>query len=85
MFEYRGISERSNMLTEVISFRQEVAALLSEYLQRRIAAGELRPHEPRVTIHMLVSSMLILLFLDQPFEPFVEQFVETIVDGIRAT
>jgi AcrR family transcriptional regulator len=77
------LSPRSNIVTEVISLRQAVVALLSEYLQRRVAAGELRPHEPLVPLHMLVSSLLILLLLDQPFEPYVEQFVETILDGIR--
>ncbi len=77
------LSPRSNMLTEVISLRQAGVALLSEYLQRRVAAGELRPHQPLVPMHMLVSSLLILLILDQPLEPYVEQFVETILDGIR--
>lgn len=79
------LSPRSNVLTQVISLRQEVVALLSVYLQRRIAAGELRPHQPFVPMHMLVSSLLILLLLDQPLEPYVAQFVETILDGIHAT
>ncbi len=79
------LSPRSKMLTEVISFRQEAVGLLSEYFQRRIAAGELRPHQPLVPMHMLISSLLILLLLDQPFEPYVEQFVETILDGIHET
>jgi hypothetical protein len=32
---------------------------------------------------MLVSSLLILVLLDQPLEPYVASFVETILDGIR--
>jgi len=79
------LSPRSTMLTEVIALRKEGIALFSEYLQRLIAAGELRSHQPLVPLHMLVSSLLILLILDQPFEPYVEQFVETILDGIGAT
>ena len=77
------LSPRSTMLTEVIALRQEGIALFSEYLQRRIEAGELRPHQPLVPMHMLISSLLILTILDQPLEPYVMQFVETILDGIR--
>lgn len=77
------LSSRSTMLAEVIALRQGGIALFSEYLQSRIDAGELRPHQPLVPLHMLVSSLLILLLLDQPVEPFVEQFVETILDGIE--
>jgi AcrR family transcriptional regulator len=76
------LSPRSTMLTEVITVRQEGIALFSAYLQRRIDVGELRPHQPLVPLHMLISSSLILLLLDQPLEPFVEQFVETILNGI---
>jgi AcrR family transcriptional regulator len=76
------LSPRSTMLTEVIMFRQEAIALFSQYLQGRIDAGELRPHQPLVSLHMLVSSLLILLLLDQPLEPYIEQFVDTILDGI---
>jgi len=77
------LSPRSTVLIEVITLRQEVVALFSGYLQRRIDAGELKPHQPLVPMHMLVSSLLILLLLDQPLEPYVAQFVETILDGIR--
>jgi AcrR family transcriptional regulator len=76
------LSPRSTMLTEVIALRQAGIALFSAYLQSRIDAGELRPHQPLVPLHMLVSSLLILVLLDQPLEPYVASFVETILDGI---
>jgi AcrR family transcriptional regulator len=79
------LSPRSNLLAEVVSFRQAAVALLTEYLQGRIDAGELKPHQPLVPLHMLVSSLLILLLLDQPLEPYVAQFVDTILNGIEAT
>ena len=72
------------MLAEVLALRQQGIALLSGYLQRRIDAGELRPHQPLVPIHMLISSALVLMLLDQPLEAYVEQFVETLLDGIGA-
>ena len=78
------LSPRSIMLAEVLALRQQGIALLSGYLQRRIDAGELRPHQPLVPIHMLISSALVLMLLDQPLEAYVEQFVETLLDGIGA-
>jgi AcrR family transcriptional regulator len=79
------LSPRSTMLREVITLRQEGIALFSGYLQSRIDAGELRAHQPLVPLHMIISSLLILLLLDQPLEPYAEQFVEIILEGIRAT
>src|SRR5215468_7224395 len=76
------LSPRSTMLTELLSMRQQAVALLSSYMERRIAAGELRPHQPLIPLHMLISSFLILLLLDQPLGPYVEQLVETILEGI---
>jgi hypothetical protein len=32
---------------------------------------------------MLVSRLLVLALLDQPLEPYVAQFVATILNGIR--
>lgn len=78
------LSPRSNMPPEVLAFRETVAAGLGAYLQRRIEAGELRPHVPIVPIQMLVSILLVLLILEQPLEAFVPQIVETILNGIRA-
>jgi AcrR family transcriptional regulator len=78
------LSPRSGLLTHVLSFREGVITLMTAYLQRRIAVGELKPHQPLITIHMLASSLLTLLLLEQPLEPFVPQLVETILDGIQA-
>ena len=78
------LSPRSNLLGGVVAFRAESIELFSAYFQRRIDAGELRPHDPLVSLHMLVSSFLILVVLDQPLEPMIPQLVETILNGIRA-
>jgi len=78
------LSPRSNLLTEVLSFRGAVMARLAAYFQDRIKVGELKPHEPLIPIQMLVGSLLTLLLLDQPLDPFVPKLVETILDGIRA-
>jgi AcrR family transcriptional regulator len=78
------LSPRSVVLPQVITLRQDVVALLEGYLQSRIAAEELRPHQPLVPMHMLISSLMILLLLGQPLEPYAAQFVEVILNGITA-
>ena len=78
------LSPRSDQLAQVLAFRETVAARLTAYLQERIAAGELRPHVPLVTIQMLVSSLLTLLLLEQPIEPLIPSIVETLLDGVTA-
>ncbi|MEP6988588.1 MAG: hypothetical protein ABI970_23500, partial [Chloroflexota bacterium] len=78
------LSPRASSLAVVVSFRATVVARLQDTFQRWIAAGELKPHQPLVTVHMLVSSLLILLLLEQPFELLIPQFVATIMDGIQA-
>src|SRR5215213_4485715 len=77
------LSPRPLPLEHVLTFRQGVVTLLSTYLQQRMAAGEVREHDPLLSIHMLVSSLLILMVLDQPLEPYVPRLVETTLDGIR--
>ena len=77
------LSPRSSSLDVVLSFRETVIARLNDYFQGRIAAGELKAHEPFVTVHMLVSSLLILLLIDQPLEPFIPKLVETVLSGIQ--
>jgi AcrR family transcriptional regulator len=66
------LSPRSSMLAQVLPWREEAIARLSHYLQGRIAAGELRPHQPLIPIQLLTSSFLTLLVLEQPLEPVVE-------------
>jgi AcrR family transcriptional regulator len=79
------LSPRSGLLNEVITFREEAIRLLTDYFRRQIAAGELRPHNPLVSLHLLVSSLLVLVLLEQPLEPMIPQLVETILDGIHTT
>lgn len=78
------LSPRSPMLNEVVALREHVITLLTGYLQHRIDAGELREHPSLVAIHMLVSSLLTLTLLEQPIEPLVGQFIDILLDGIRA-
>lgn len=76
------LSPRSTVLVHITTLRGSVMALLTSYLEQRIAAGELRVHQPHIAIHMLVSSLLILLLIDQPSEPYVASLVDIILNGI---
>lgn len=78
------LSPRSDMLDQVIWFRENMIGLMSGYFQERIDAGEVRPQQPLIALQMLVSSFLILTLLDQPLEPFVPPIIETLLEGIRA-
>ena len=78
------LSTRPNLLKQVISFRKEIMERLAKYLQNCIDKGELRPHQPLISIHILISSFFAFLLLDQPIESEVPQIVEIILEGITA-
>ena len=78
------LSTRPNLLIQVISFREKVMERLAKYFQNSIDKGELRPHQPLKSKHILISSFFAFLLLDQPIEPAVPQIVEIILDGITA-
>jgi AcrR family transcriptional regulator len=56
---------------------------LTRYLDARIAAGELRPHNPDVTARMLVGSIIVLHLTGSPPNA-VAEMVETLLRGILA-
>lgn len=78
------LSPRSAMLPQALAFHDDVTAQLATFFEKRIEAGELRPHQPLTSVHMLMSSFLMLLILDQPLQPYVSPFVDTILSGIQA-
>lgn len=58
--------------------------VISRYLEARIAAGELRPHNPEVTARMLIGSVLAVFLTGAPVEPSLEEVVHTLLYGIMA-
>jgi AcrR family transcriptional regulator len=77
------LSPRATIMPEVIAIRSQVLSMLAAYFERRIAAGEIKG-QPAIVVHMLVSSFLTLILLDQPLEPMVPHFVEILLEGIKA-
>ena len=98
MRAYELIAERKNiaviLLREVVvraELQQGVRmlqsvgiSLFTRYLDARIAAGELRPHDPEVTARMLIGSVLAMHLSDAPAETYLPGVVETLLSGIEA-
>jgi AcrR family transcriptional regulator len=68
----------------IAEIQEQVLGGLARYLEERIDAGELRPHDPRVPLRLLISGILVLGVTRQPVEPWVDGFVDTILTGIGA-
>lgn len=68
----------------VADLQEHVLGGLARYLAERVEAGELRPHDPRVPLRMLISGILVLGVTRQPVEPWIDGFVDTVLHGIEA-
>jgi AcrR family transcriptional regulator len=62
----------------------EGAELLAGYLEARIRAGELRPHDPRVTARALAAMVVMLRLTRTPADAFLPAFVDILLRGIAA-
>jgi AcrR family transcriptional regulator len=58
--------------------------LLTRYLDARVAAGEIRPHNTDVTARMLSGSVLALYLTGAPAESLMPEVVDTLLRGIAA-
>ena len=57
---------------------------LTRYLDARITAGELRPHNPDVTARMMIGSIIMLQLTGAPAEALVPQVIDTLLHGVEA-
>lgn len=74
----------------VVSLGQSTTALLADYLAGRIAAGELRPIDPRVAAHMLLQSLfgLVMLCGEVPLgddESVLDRQIDLLLHGMLAS
>lgn len=79
-----SLSPRSVLPSGIATIQEQVLEELAAYLTERVAAGELRPHDPRAPFRMLISSALLLGLMKQPVAPWIDSFVDTILHGIRS-
>lgn len=80
----REFTTRPEMREGFKAFQAIALGLLTRYLEARIAAGELRSHNPDVTARMLIGSVLAGYVLRIPAEPYVTEVVDTMLSGIAA-
>jgi AcrR family transcriptional regulator len=64
--------------------QREGVRLLSEYLESRVAAGELRPHDTQTTARLFLYALLMAHLTDSLDAPFLASVVETILHGVAA-
>ncbi|HET6316747.1 MAG TPA: TetR/AcrR family transcriptional regulator [Chloroflexota bacterium] len=64
--------------------RREGARLLSEYLQSRVAAGELRPHDSDAAARLLMYGVVAAHLAGTPPEPFLPAAVDILLKGLLA-
>jgi AcrR family transcriptional regulator len=64
--------------------QREGVRLLSEYLESRVAAGELRPHDTRATARLLLYAVLMAHLTDGLDDRFLAPVVDTILHGAAA-
>jgi AcrR family transcriptional regulator len=58
--------------------------LLSSYLEARVRAGELRPHDPRIAARAFFSTIVALHLTEAPADGLVPAFVDLLLHGIAA-
>lgn len=68
----------------VAELQEQVLGNLARYLAERVETGELRQHDPRAPLRLLISGILVLGVTKQPIEPWIEGFVDTVLHGIEA-
>jgi TetR/AcrR family transcriptional regulator, cholesterol catabolism regulator len=62
--------------------RREGVRLLTEYLDSRVAAGELRPHDTETTARLLAYAVATANLIGTPTDTFLPAVVETVLHGI---
>ncbi|MFI5272231.1 MAG: TetR/AcrR family transcriptional regulator [Ktedonobacterales bacterium] len=76
---------RTELQERIRGLQHLMIGLIASYLDRRVAAGELRPHDTRMTALMLAGSVFALLFVGLPAEPYIAETVETVLRGLSAS
>lgn len=75
---------RPELQDRVRTLQRMLLGLMGGYLDGRVAAGELRPHDTQLTARMIGGALFALQFTGLPAEPYVAQVVDTLLRGIEA-
>lgn len=80
----RELTTRAEIQQGFIVARSLALGVITGYLETRIAAGKLRPHNPDVTARMLMGSIAAGYLLGMPTEAYVREVVGTLLRGVAA-
>jgi len=72
---------RPDLQQRIFALQSMGIALFSDFMRRRIAAGEARPHAPEVSGRMLISSALALHLTNAPAS-LLPEVIETLLRGV---
>jgi AcrR family transcriptional regulator len=64
--------------------RETALGILARYLQSRVAAGELRPHDSMVVAQTIASAVFVAAIAGLPFDPNVTGAIDVILRGVAA-
>ncbi len=75
---------RPELQERIRTLQRMLLGLMGGYLDGRVAAGELRPHDTLLTARMIGGALFALQLTGLPAEPYVAQVVDTLLRGIEA-
>lgn len=95
---YTAMSERQDLIRIILhealarpelqarlrDFQRALVEFIASYLDTRVAAGDLRPHDTRLTARMIGGTLFAMQFTGLPAEPYVAEAVEMLLGGIAA-
>jgi AcrR family transcriptional regulator len=80
----RELIWRPEMLGMGMQIREQALAMLGRYLQSRVAAGELRPHDSLVVGQLFISNVIVAGLVALPPDPYLTGAVDALLQGILA-
>ena len=80
----RDILWRPESRAVLLSVRDMALSVVARYLQSRIEAGELRPHDTQVVAQTLLSAIIVSVVAELPFDPWVSGGIAVILAGVAA-
>lgn len=80
----REVIWQPEMMRFGMGVREQALAMLSGYLQSRVAAGELRPHDSLVVGQLFASDVILVAIAGLPIEPYLTGAIDVILQSIAA-
>lgn len=79
---FRELHGEPAVAAEIEHNRQRCTRLLSQYLESRVVAGELRPHRTEVTARSFLAVLFMMHLVGLPSDDFIAEFADCLLTGI---